>query len=66
LLAALAVPSGDRELLLFPAYFCAGNAATAVLIVVRRTVAGRASEHRSGDGRPLPAPAVIVTVEWSL
>lgn len=38
LLAALAVQAWDPGLLLYPVYFCVGNAATAVLIAARRRV----------------------------
>jgi hypothetical protein len=46
LLAAAAVARWDLDLLLFPVYFCLGNAATASLIAIRRR-----RVHRYG-GRP--------------
>ena len=60
LLAALAVPAWDRDLLLFPVYFCVGNAATAGLIAVRRRAAGPVA---SAPGvRCGPVPEVVATV----
>jgi hypothetical protein len=60
LLAVLAVQAWDLGLLLYPVYFCLGNAATATLIAARRRmvqpgapVVDLAAERGAGSGPPV-------------
>jgi hypothetical protein len=67
LLAALAVQAWDRDLLLFPIYFCVGNTATAAFIFLRRrtlvrgagSVRSRSSigcQPPAAEPQPVPVP----------